>query len=93
MVGEEESCDCALVDCNCAQGDGDFARRARLHNPSSITVTLDGSLYIADQFNLRIRKVTCISFFLFGLLIFNIDFINHLQTFVISAILLLELFL
>lgn len=57
MVSEEESCDCALVDCDCASGDGSFARKARLHNPSSITLTMDGSLYIADQFNLRIRKV------------------------------------
>jgi DNA-binding beta-propeller fold protein YncE len=57
VAGVDSTCDCALQDCDCVQGDGDFARSSHLHNPASITITPDGSLYIADQLNLRIRKV------------------------------------
>jgi RHS repeat-associated protein len=40
------------------QGDGDLARYASLYDPSGVAVTSDGTLYIADRYNHRIRKVT-----------------------------------
>jgi sugar lactone lactonase YvrE len=39
-------------------GDGGSANLAQLHYPSGVAVDTDGNLYIADQFNGRIRKVT-----------------------------------
>ncbi len=39
-------------------GDGISATYARLNNPSDVALAPDGSLYIADQGNHRIRKVT-----------------------------------
>jgi hypothetical protein len=39
-------------------GDGGAATAASLYRPTSIVVDGDGSLYIADQYNNRIRKVT-----------------------------------
>src|SRR5215510_11557553 len=38
-------------------GDGGMARSAELRNPSGIAVAADGSLYIADLKNGRIRKI------------------------------------
>lgn len=57
IAGAESSCDCAFRGCNCYEGDGDFARNARLHGPSALTVMPDGTLFVADQSNARIRKV------------------------------------
>jgi len=57
VAGVDSSCDCAVQECDCSSGDGNFARSASLHNPSAIACTPDGSLYVADQLNLRIRKV------------------------------------
>ncbi|XP_076799431.1 teneurin-3-like isoform X4 [Clavelina lepadiformis] len=57
VAGVDSECDCAVQDCQCFGGDGDFARSALLHNPTAITTTPDGSVYIADQLNLRIRKI------------------------------------
>ncbi|HEV7349157.1 NHL repeat-containing protein [Telluribacter sp.] len=39
-------------------GDGEIATNARLHNPSGIILDKSGNLYIADQGNHRIRKVS-----------------------------------
>ena len=58
VAGIDSKCDCAAQECQCFAGDGDFARSASLHNPISITATPDGSVYVADQLNLRIRKVS-----------------------------------
>ena len=38
-------------------GDGGAAVRARLNSPSGVAVDGDGNVYIADQYNSRIRKV------------------------------------
>nr|CAB3264552.1 teneurin-3 [Phallusia mammillata] len=57
IAGVDSKCDCAVQECNCFSGDGNFARSASLHNPTAVTATPDGSVYIADQLNLRIRKV------------------------------------
>ena len=57
VAGMDSKCDCAMQECQCFGGDGGFARSASLHNPISITATTDGSVYVADQLNLRIRKV------------------------------------
>uniref|UniRef100_H2YAD5 Uncharacterized protein n=1 Tax=Ciona savignyi TaxID=51511 RepID=H2YAD5_CIOSA len=56
VAGVDSKCDCALQQCLCFNGDGDFARSASLHDPAAVTATPDGSVYIADQLNLRIRK-------------------------------------
>lgn len=39
-------------------GDGGYARDARLKAPSSLTVAPNGTLYIADLGNIRIRAVS-----------------------------------
>ena len=39
-------------------GDGGAATAAELYDPLGVTVDASGNLYIADQFNTRIRKVT-----------------------------------
>uniref|UniRef100_H2YAD4 EGF-like domain-containing protein n=1 Tax=Ciona savignyi TaxID=51511 RepID=H2YAD4_CIOSA len=57
VAGVDSKCDCALQQCLCFNGDGDFARSASLHDPAAVTATPDGSVYIADQLNLRIRKI------------------------------------
>lgn len=41
----------------CSVGDGKVARQARLYAPSDIVFASDGSYYIADRYNDRIRKV------------------------------------
>ena len=38
-------------------GDGGLATEARLNNPVSVALALDGSIYIAEQANHRIRKI------------------------------------
>lgn len=46
------------MDVICPLGDGGFAKDARLKAPSSLAVSPDGTLYIADLGNIRIRAVT-----------------------------------
>uniref|UniRef100_A0AAJ7SKG2 Teneurin-4-like n=1 Tax=Petromyzon marinus TaxID=7757 RepID=A0AAJ7SKG2_PETMA len=43
--------------CECFGGDGGSARDARLHSPTALAFCPDGSLYIADLGNVRVRVV------------------------------------
>lgn len=59
LVGAPTDCDCKIdPNCDCFSGDGGFAKDARLKAPSSLAVSPDGTLYIADLGNIRIRAVT-----------------------------------
>lgn len=57
-VGAATECDCKIdPNCDCFSGDGGFAKDAKLKAPSSLAVSPDGTLYIADLGNIRIRAV------------------------------------
>ncbi|KAG2465627.1 TEN3 protein, partial [Polypterus senegalus] len=58
LAGIPSDCDCKNdANCDCYQtGDG-YAKDAKLNIPSSLVVSPDGTLYIADQGNIRIRAV------------------------------------
>ncbi|XP_053555097.1 teneurin-1 isoform X2 [Bombina bombina] len=59
LVGAPTDCDCKIdPNCDCYSGDGGFAKDARLKAPSSLAVSPDGTLYIADLGNIRIRAVS-----------------------------------
>ncbi|KAG7282292.1 hypothetical protein CRUP_024260 [Coryphaenoides rupestris] len=58
LAGAPSDCDCKNdANCDCYQtGDG-YAKDARLNGPSSLVVSPDGTLYVADLGNIRIRAV------------------------------------
>ncbi|KAL0974317.1 hypothetical protein UPYG_G00218740 [Umbra pygmaea] len=58
LAGWPSDCDCKNdVNCDCYQtGDG-YAKDARLNAPSSLVVAPDGTLYVADLGNIRIRAI------------------------------------
>ncbi|XP_078138884.1 teneurin-3 isoform X1 [Centroberyx gerrardi] len=58
LAGTLSDCDCKNdANCDCYQtGDG-YAKDARLNCPSSLVVSPDGTLYVADLGNIRIRAV------------------------------------
>uniref|UniRef100_G3PVL0 Teneurin transmembrane protein 3 n=1 Tax=Gasterosteus aculeatus aculeatus TaxID=481459 RepID=G3PVL0_GASAC len=60
LAGELSDCDCKNdANCDCYQtGDG-YAKDARLNCPSSLVVSPDGTLYMADLGNIRIRAIRC----------------------------------
>ncbi|XP_028815540.1 teneurin-3 isoform X2 [Denticeps clupeoides] len=58
LAGAPSECDCRNdVNCDCyLTGDG-YAKDARLNGPSSIVAAADGTLYVADLGNIRIRAI------------------------------------
>ncbi|XP_030621470.1 teneurin-1-like [Chanos chanos] len=59
VAGAATECDCKIdLNCGCFSGDGGYARDARLESPSSLAVGPNGTLYIADLGNIRIRAVS-----------------------------------
>uniref|UniRef100_A0A674NRX2 Teneurin-2 n=1 Tax=Takifugu rubripes TaxID=31033 RepID=A0A674NRX2_TAKRU len=59
ISGAPSDCDCKIdPNCDCFSGDGGYARDARLKAPSALAVAPNGTLYIADLGNIRIRAVS-----------------------------------
>ncbi|XP_072361714.1 teneurin-1 isoform X2 [Scyliorhinus torazame] len=59
FAGTSTECDCKIdPNCNCFSGDGGYAKDAKLKTPTSLAVSPDGTLYIADLANIRIRAVS-----------------------------------
>ncbi|MFT7815220.1 teneurin-3-like [Arapaima gigas] len=59
LAGTPSECDCKNdANCDCYQtGDG-YAKDAKLNAPSSLVVSPDGTLYVADLGNIRIRAIS-----------------------------------
>ncbi|XP_029439692.1 teneurin-2 [Rhinatrema bivittatum] len=58
LAGASSDCDCKDdANCNCYSGDDGYATDAILNCPSSLAVAPDGTIYIADLGNFRIRAV------------------------------------
>uniref|UniRef100_A0A3Q2DGF2 Teneurin-2 n=1 Tax=Cyprinodon variegatus TaxID=28743 RepID=A0A3Q2DGF2_CYPVA len=58
LAGTASDCDCKNdVNCNCFYGDDGYAPDAGLNSPASLAVSPDGTLFIADLNNIRIRAV------------------------------------
>ncbi|XP_039343476.1 teneurin-1 isoform X5 [Mauremys reevesii] len=59
IAGSPTDCDCKIdPNCDCFSGDGGYAKDAKLKAPSSLAVSPDDTLYIADLGNIRIRAVS-----------------------------------
>ncbi|XP_064157702.1 teneurin-4 [Anguilla rostrata] len=58
VAGAPSGCDCKNdANCDCYSGDEGYAKDAKLYAPSSLAVSPDGELFIADLGNIRIRYV------------------------------------
>uniref|UniRef100_A0A673WCY5 Teneurin transmembrane protein 2 n=1 Tax=Salmo trutta TaxID=8032 RepID=A0A673WCY5_SALTR len=58
LAGATSDCDCKNdVNCNCFYGDDGYAPDSGLNSPASLAVSPDGTLFIADLNNIRIRAV------------------------------------
>ncbi|XP_063059873.1 teneurin-2 [Engraulis encrasicolus] len=58
LAGAPSECDCKNdVNCNCFAGDDGFAADAGLNAPTSLATSPDGTLFIADLNNIRVRAV------------------------------------
>uniref|UniRef100_A0AAQ4Q0S5 EGF-like domain-containing protein n=1 Tax=Gasterosteus aculeatus aculeatus TaxID=481459 RepID=A0AAQ4Q0S5_GASAC len=58
LAGVASDCDCKNdVNCNCFYGDEGYAPDGGLNSPASLAVSPDGTLFIADLNNIRIRAV------------------------------------
>ncbi|XP_071372443.1 teneurin-4 isoform X8 [Centroberyx affinis] len=58
VAGAPSGCDCKNdANCDCYSGDEGYAKDAKLNAPSSLAVSPDGELFIADLGNIRIRYV------------------------------------
>ncbi|XP_078252785.1 teneurin-3-like isoform X2 [Rhinoraja longicauda] len=59
LAGAPSDCDCKNdVNCVCYQTGEGYAKDALLNSPSSLAVSPDGTLYIADMGNIRIRAAS-----------------------------------
>ncbi|KAJ8348239.1 hypothetical protein SKAU_G00268280 [Synaphobranchus kaupii] len=59
IAGAPSECDCKIdPNCDCFSGDGGYGRDGKLKAPSSLAVSPDGTLYIADLGNIRIRALS-----------------------------------
>lgn len=58
FAGSDSECDCFLTDCSCYDGDGFDAISAKLQVPIALAASPNGELFIADQGNLRVRKIS-----------------------------------
>ncbi|XP_032052244.1 teneurin-1 isoform X5 [Aythya fuligula] len=59
IAGTPSDCDCKIdPNCDCFSGDGGYAKDAKLKAPSSLAVSPDDTLYVADLGNVRIRSVS-----------------------------------
>ncbi|XP_036083068.1 teneurin-1 isoform X3 [Rousettus aegyptiacus] len=59
MAGAPTDCDCKIdPNCDCFSGDGGYAKDAKMKAPTSLTVSPDGTLYVADLGNVRIRTIS-----------------------------------
>uniref|UniRef100_A0A8C3VSS4 Teneurin-1 n=1 Tax=Catagonus wagneri TaxID=51154 RepID=A0A8C3VSS4_9CETA len=59
MAGAPTDCDCKIdPNCDCFSGDGGYAKDAKMKAPSSLAVLPDGTLYVADLGNVRIRTIS-----------------------------------
>ncbi|KAM6941261.1 teneurin-3 [Lycodopsis pacificus] len=60
LAGEPSDCECKNdANCDCYQTGEGYAKDARLNSPSSLVVSPDGTLYMADLGNIRIRAIRC----------------------------------
>uniref|UniRef100_A0AAY4CW13 Teneurin-4 n=1 Tax=Denticeps clupeoides TaxID=299321 RepID=A0AAY4CW13_9TELE len=58
VAGAPSGCDCKSdSNCDCYSGDDGYAKDAKLNAPSSLAVSPEGELFIADLGNVRIRYV------------------------------------
>ncbi|XP_042681044.1 teneurin-1 isoform X3 [Centrocercus urophasianus] len=58
IAGAPSDCDCKIdPNCDCFSGDGGYAKDAKLKAPSSLAVSADDTLYVADLGNVRIRAI------------------------------------
>ncbi|XP_077002061.1 teneurin-1 [Tamandua tetradactyla] len=59
IAGSPTDCDCKIdPNCDCFSGDGGYAKDAKMKAPSSLAVSPDGTLYVADLGNVRIRTIS-----------------------------------
>ncbi|XP_061690112.1 teneurin-3 isoform X3 [Syngnathoides biaculeatus] len=59
LAGAPSDCDCKNdANCDCYQAGDGYAKDARLNAPSSLVAAPDGTLYVADLGNIRIRAVS-----------------------------------
>uniref|UniRef100_A0A4W3GQN3 Teneurin transmembrane protein 3 n=1 Tax=Callorhinchus milii TaxID=7868 RepID=A0A4W3GQN3_CALMI len=59
LAGMPSDCDCKNdVSCDCYQSGDGYAKEAKLNSPSSLAVSPDDTLYIADMGNIRIRAAS-----------------------------------
>ncbi|KAM8895637.1 teneurin-1 isoform 2-T2 [Lycaon pictus] len=59
IAGAPTDCDCKIdPNCDCFSGDGGYAKDAKMKAPSSLAVSPDGTLYVADLGNVRIRIIS-----------------------------------